>query len=1380
MTGVDSSTGSRVHPDLCKLLAASCILLIAVAWALPCAAHNIHNASKNVCELPEGIKLGPKQTGSDWINHVNLPCTPSWPAHDSILHEIARGCLAHDQLCLAHQQSQGALYSVQRWRGAACPSNGRLDPLGGQGKCSAGMDPLRNLNQCPVAGNPVSLASGNKFQREVDYPGTAPTVAGERFLVFERHYNSEATVGQSSLGLNWRHSFDRSLVLSASGSVATLQRADGSVHHFKSRGTAWAGERDEVGALTGSAAAGWMFRAPSGELERYDGAGRLVSVAGPGNLAQRLHYDEDGDATTLDRVEDPFGRALVFGYQTAGGTTRLVRVTLPDAGEIRFGHSAAGQLTEVRLPGAAGEVLVRRYHYEQADLPRALTGITDERGVRYATYAYDAQGRAILTEHAGGAQRVRIEYLADGSVVERRQLDASGREQRRTHRFELRHGVRRLVGTEGACPSCGAQAREQVWNTSDRLASRTDFNGNRTLLAHDGFGRETCRIDGIPAAGSTAPAAYRKRVRTYHADAERRAPLTETVYAPGTGFTAPTTCSATSHTGWQAARSIINAYVPNQRERLRSRTERDAAAGSRSDRVTRWTYWGESAEDPPVLAGLVKQVDRPRSGTNFSDVTRYFYATTTDAAHRVGDLVRVEQALTPTNFLATHIDRHDTNGRTLSIRDANGTVTELDWHPRGWLLARRVDGQTTRFGYDATGRLTRLTLPTGEAVQYAHDAAGRLVEVRDGSGHRIEWTLDLSGNRTIERVYDEAGTLRRQVESVYDALDRLTRVIEGEGQTTHFSHDANGNVMRTVDPRDPTPAAPTLYTQNLYDALNPVRAVRDAAGQSTTAVHDLFDRPLSVTDPRGLVTSYAYNGFGERVRQTSPDTGVTTWRYDAAGNRNQQVDARNVVVNYSHDALNRLTKVDYPTDTDITLSYDETATGGPGAKGRLTTMVDAAGTTKYRYDKRGNVIRKEVTLGGVSYVTQYAYDGADRLTQMTYPSGMVVDYARDASGRIARIMADIGTGAATVIDDVGYAPFGPASTGRYGNGLPLARAYDSAGRLRSVNWGSAGQLHYTYDASGNVLGVGRGAGAAGTRHAYDALNRLRQTVLGYGWYLEYDYDATGNRTNLQLVDHGDVFNDESVYESGSNRLSSRGGVGYAYDAAGLLSEYAHPLRPEVFTHGEDQRLTHWAKLQGGAEVLTMDYAHNGLGQRVQAEMGGAWSQGWVSRGRGLQHWHYDEAGHLVAMHGMDGPLYEFIYLGDEPVGYVGHGGRDGGGAGTLHFIHTDGNGLPVRATDGSGAVVFELTTEDAFKPQASASSEVSWLPLRYPGQVEDRMTGYYYNYFRDYDPNVGRYIQSDPIGLAGGLNTYAYVSNNPLRWVDPLGLVQMCIEASLQ
>ncbi|MEM0955790.1 MAG: RHS repeat-associated core domain-containing protein, partial [Pseudomonadota bacterium] len=96
-------------------------------------------------------------------------------------------------------------------------------------------------------------------------------------------------------------------------------------------------------------------------------------------------------------------------------------------------------------------------------------------------------------------------------------------------------------------------------------------------------------------------------------------------------------------------------------------------------------------------------------------------------------------------------------------------------------------------------------------------------------------------------------------------------------------------------------------------------------------------------------------------------------------------------------------------------------------------------------------------------------------------------------------------------------------------------------------------------------------------------------------------------------------------------------------------------------------------------------------------------------------------------------------------------------------------GTPVAMTDSTQDVVWSVDKTPFGETQASG---VIKEDSRFPGQIYDEETAYYYNYFRVYDPTLGRYIQSDPVGLLGGLNTYAYVSANPLLFSDPLGLAQ--------
>jgi RHS repeat-associated protein len=104
----------------------------------------------------------------------------------------------------------------------------------------------------------------------------------------------------------------------------------------------------------------------------------------------------------------------------------------------------------------------------------------------------------------------------------------------------------------------------------------------------------------------------------------------------------------------------------------------------------------------------------------------------------------------------------------------------------------------------------------------------------------------------------------------------------------------------------------------------------------------------------------------------------------------------------------------------------------------------------------------------------------------------------------------------------------------------------------------------------------------------------------------------------------------------------------------------------------------------------------------------------------------------------------------------------------IYYYHVDQLGTPQKLTDQDQAVVWD-TLYEPFGKVSLLTAQID-NPLRFPGQYYDQETGLHHNYFRDYDLSLGRYVQSDPIGLGGGLNTYAYANANPLRFVDKRGL----------
>ena len=236
------------------------------------------------------------------------------------------------------------------------------------------------------------------------------------------------------------------------------------------------------------------------------------------------------------------------------------------------------------------------------------------------------------------------------------------------------------------------------------------------------------------------------------------------------------------------------------------------------------------------------------------------------------------------------------------------------------------------------------------------------------------------------------------------------------------------------------------------------------------------------------------------------------------------------------------------------------------------------------------------------------------------------------------------------------------------------------------------------------------------------------------------------------------------YFAGSHRLSQvsygSGTRSFTYYSSGqVLTDTVGGVTTN-FTLDPEGRVE--ALHQGGSPIA--DYTYDGLGLRVEKTVPTS-----PTGDSGTLHFIYDVDGRLLAEHdGSTGAvLREYVYFGLMPVAMIV---PDGAGGSDVYAIHADQVNMPQKLTDATGTVVHDRVTTPFGELVSGVGSGSSSLTLRFPGQRADGEAGLFQNWMRDYDPALGRYVQSDPIGLAGGINTYAYVGGNPVSYVDPTGL----------
>lgn len=1261
-----------------------------------------------------------------------------------------------------------------------------------------------------AAGNPIHLITGNKYLAEVDL---AP-LPGPLGLEVVRHYNSvhAGNAGPAQpIGRGWRLSYDTELAV-AGRSVQVLQ-ADGSRLVFRRSEddpSACASDDPSQGRLVArqtSDGERFDWHWPDGRVLGFDGGGKLVHIALPTGDLLTLRRDAQG---RLERVSDSHGRELRFGYRPPDPATGFVALAFIDSpvGRFEYRHDAApsaaaaglpispadpARLIAVVHPGVGdrtGPLSLRRYHHEDARFPGRITGVSvsgpDGHGGevehRLSTYTYDTQGRGRSTERAG--HRLTFDYPSPGRTTV---TDPMGRTT------EWRHAL------------VGGQWRILEWR-----------DGRHTMRwAHDALGR-TVRETAYGPDGR----ALRSRITVR--DAQGRIEAVAVVeHRPGRPAE-PVWVERHAHQGdmpWPVESRYPSVVVG--RDRVVT-VERDAAG--QVLRVREHGFTPVDAQGEVLPTGLDGRVDAAQAhrATPLERETRLAYA----RIRGLSRLMMIDGPLRGPSDGSTSANGEDVvhlewDPQGLQVRrlvQPDGSARAVQHDAAGRLTSVASDVWRTQWALDAAGRWL-------EARQSAADRRGDALAVR--------WTYDALGqaaSQSAGRVTSagfQADLDARTWRAAHDPAGRWLWTADARGQL----EPAMAASAAAQADRAPSAGAPRI--REVFDDFGRRVAWRSADHGDRVFGHDAADRLVWMRDAAGQVARYAYDPQGRLVHQQWPGPHGSVqkeFEHGSALSRvrhpvQHEVDRR--------DAEGRLVERHLSIDRDaVGSAIGRAAPNGLEAVSVLLRWRhDASGRPVAASLPDGSWLRLQ--RNGVGQVVGVVRDrlstpwlrpllppqvlasGIERdrvdLSRLTTGNGYEMAWWRSSDGRLARLVH-------RRID--GLVP----------DGVEAANAGLRAERPRRLSWGQAigvGHVHaspaapgwigrppepqaliddrFGWDPRGNlVVRESRALGRHDTwQHRYDAGDRLLLTQRASasldgssedGTTHRYAYDAQGRRVLAHGARPGEAVPVLAPLQRlelapDSHRLIGVSGVPVRHDRLGrparlenrqLAWSATGQLLLVTSTSGHPDQ----EPLSAASERATR-YGYNHRGERVLVQREG---------GAVLVHLH-DDRRRLAELDEAGRVARQWIWLADLPLAVIDSPPdrrhppvasdspiaavwRDlrtvfherFGAADRITWLHTNHLGAPVAATDERGRIRWQAHYQDFGRAEVR-SLDGFQLDLRLPGQHEDPETGWHHNDHRTYHPDLGRFLTPDPLGTPDGPDPYAYVRNNPLRWIDPTGLV---------
>jgi len=681
-------------------------------------------------------------------------------------------------------------------------------------------------------------------------------------------------------------------------------------------------------------------------------------------------------------------------------------------------------------------------------------------------------------------------------------------------------------------------------------------------------------------------------------------------------------------------------------------------------------------------------------------------------------------------------------GQVLTKTDPAG-ITTNSYDGKGNLL-QRMDptGAKTVFSYDTTGKLLTVTDPRNNVTTYAYDAYNNLASMTLPTGAVTRFTYDASGN-----VLTVTNAAHKVTTYTYDNMNRLMTVTDPLNNVTTYGYDKLGNRTSQTD-------ANGAVTTFKYNYRGQMMEAKDALGSATTYGYGPtgcpscgggVDKLTALTDARGQTTGYQYDVLGRLTQETDPLNKLTAYAYDAAGNLTTKTDANGAATTYAYDALRRLTGKSYPGGATQTYTYD--------TAGRLATAANADVTYAYAYDVAGRITGVTDSRG---YSINYEYDAISNRTRMillpTTPDERITSYAYDNANRLQTITSTAGT------FTYGYDSLGRRSSLTYPNQISTSYAYDDKGQLTGLACNNGGTsiaaFNYTLDKVGNRLSK---SGTVNETYSYDAVYRLLQTVKPKESE-KYTYDAVGNRLT------GPGAKDISYLYNAGNQMTKGRQFGYVYDNNGNQTTRALGNSIDkswTLTWDYENRLKTMEQVKG-AEKRTVSFKYDPQGRRIEKKLVTI-KDGVTKTSTYTYVYDNDNIALEILVDGGNAPVKTFYIHGP---GTDEHLALERGGS--FYYYHADGLGSITAITDQSKSIV-QSYTYDSFGMVKPANNTFN-NSYTFTAREWDKETGLYYYRARYYDPMEGRFVSKDPIGFKGGINVYAYTSNNPTNLKDPLGL----------